>query len=270
MGRAVPAGGRAAGRPVRGPWPPHGAGPGAGPGGASSVLAPCQFGCSDLLRPPRPRPATCGFPSPRSPAPRAAAAAATAARRAPPAAPAPCRPAAWARPPNPRGGRRRCCPYCCSASSGRREPDQEPVSTRRPAPPFPPGRRACALGAAAGGGGAGATWTAREQRKAPPARPSGRRHLRGARRCNSPAGGSSFRARGLLTWAAEPRTPGPAPQTLGGRGLGSFARRDSEGARDSVRGLRAAVTAGHLSRAGAHAVGALGAGLDRAPLPEEG
>lgn len=153
MGRAVPAGGRAAGRPVRGPWPPPGAGPGAGPGGASSVLAPCQFGCSDLLRPPRPRPATCGFPSPRSPAPRAAAAAATAARRAPPAAPAPCRPAAWARPPNPRGGRRRCCPYCCSASSGRREPDQEPVSTRRPAPPFPPGRRACALGAAAGGRG---------------------------------------------------------------------------------------------------------------------
>lgn len=193
--------------------PPH-PGPGAGPGGASGALAPCQFGCSDLLWPPRPRPETCGLPSPRPPVPHAAAA-----RRAPPAAPAPCPPAAWAPPPNPRGGRRRCCLYCFSASSGLRETDQEPVSTQRPAPHFPPGRRACALGAAAGGGGregsAGATWTAREQRKAPPARPSGRPHLRGAQRSTPLARGSNFRARGL-TWAAGPRTSGPDPDTLPG------------------------------------------------------
>lgn len=275
MGRAVPAGGRAVGRPVRGPSPsppPRGrAGPGAGPGGASSALAPCQFSCSDLLRPPRPRPATCGLSGPRSPASRAAAAAAaTAARRAPPAAPAPCPPAARARPPNPRGGRRRCYPYYCSASSGRRDPDQEPVSTRLSAPPFPPGRRACALGAAAGGRGR------RRHLDGPGTKEGAPRTALGA---SSPAGRTTLQFPGprvqlpclrpsyLGRRAKDARS---GPQRLGGRGLGPSAYRDLAGARDSVRGLGAAVTAGHRSRAGAHAVGALGAGLERAPLPKEG
>lgn len=211
MGRAVPAGGRAAEKPVRGPWlpAPPPPGPGAGPGGASGALAPCQFGCSDLLRPPRPRPATCGLPSPCPPAPSAAA---VAARRAPPAAPAPCPPAAWAPPPNPRGGRRRCYPYCCSASSGRLETDQEPVSTQRPALPFPPGRRECALRAAAGGGGG-------EGAQAPPGQPGNK----GRRPRHGPRGALTCGAHSAAVhW---PAGPASAPQALPGPpGRGRLAR----------------------------------------------
>lgn len=239
MGRAVPAGGRAAEKPVRGPWlpAPPPPGPGAGPGGASGALAPCQFGCSDLLRPPRPRPATCGLPSPCPPAPSAAA---VAARRAPPAAPAPCPPAAWAPPPNPRGGRRRCYPYCCSASSGRLETDQEPVSTQRPALPFPPGRRECALRAAAGGGGAG-----RERRRhldSPGTKEGAPGTALGA---PSPAGRTAQQSTGPRVRLPRPRPylgrpaedAWPGPRSFGGRGLGPSACRDSAGARNSVRGL---------------------------------
>lgn len=133
MGRAVPAGGRAAGRPVRGPPPPRGrAGPGAGPGGASGALAPCQFGCSDLLRPPRPRPATCGLPCPRPPAPAsspAPSAAAAAARRLLPRAPGSAGP----------------------MPAGRPGPAAQ--SARRP-PPLLPLLLLCVLGAPRAGSGA--------------------------------------------------------------------------------------------------------------------
>lgn len=203
-----------------GPAAPPNPGPGAGPGGASGVLAPCQFGCSDLLWPPRQRPATCGLPSPRPPAPRAAAA-----RRAPPAASAPCPPAAWAPPPNPRGGHRRCCPYCFSASSGRRETDQEPVSTRRPAPPLPAWAESVRPGGSRGGGGAG-----RERR----------RHLDGrgtkegapgtALGAPSPAGRTAQQSTGLRVRLPHPRPylgrraedARPGPRSLGGPRTGTL------------------------------------------------
>lgn len=129
---------------------------------------------------------------------------------------------------------------------------------RRPALPFPHGLKACAPGAAAGGGGAGATWTAREQRKAPPARPSGHPHLQGARRRSPRAEGPAFAPEAFL-----PGPPGRGRPARGG--LEPSARWDEAGARDSVRGLGVAETVGHRSRAGAHAVGALGAGPERAP-----
>ena len=236
MGLAVPSGGRAGGRRGGrcGARRPPGAGPGAGPGGASGVLAPCQFGCSDLLWPPRPRPATCGLLGPRPPAPGLRPAPLAASRRAPPAAPAPCPPAARAPPPNPRGGRRRRCPCCCSASSGRRERDQEPVSTRRRAPSFPPGPRACAPGATAGGRGRGRHLDGPGTKKGAPGAALG---------APSPVGRTAPKFPGPRV-----RLPLPRPSYLGcpvedarlgprgsrSRGLGPSARRDAGGARDSV------------------------------------
>ena len=259
MGLAVPAGGRAGGGEAgAGPVarPPPGAGPGAGPGGASGALAPCQFGCSDLLWPPRPRPATCGLLSPRP---------------------------ACARVPR---RRRSCRPPRAPGSAGPMpagRPGPAAQSARRP-PPLLPLLLLCVLGAPRAGSGAGEypalcspfpAW-------AESVRPGGSRGGRGrGRHLDVP--GTKEGAPGAALGAPSPvgckapkspgprvRLPLPRPSYLGfpaedarlgsgrsrGRGLGPSARRDAVGARNRIC---------HHSRAGAHAVGVLGAGPERAP-----
>ena len=265
--RCPRAGGRLGGRcgARRSPPPGGRAGGGAGRGQRRISALSIRLLRLALASAPAPSDVRATWPAPRLRPESLAAAAAAAARRAPQAAPAPCPPAARAPPPNPRGGRRPCCPYCCSASSGRRKRDQEPVSSRRRAPLFPPGPRACAPGAAAGGGGAGATWTAREQRKAPPARPSGRPHLWGAQRRSPLAQGSGFRCPGLFTWAVLWRTPDSAPGGRGAAAWDTLHSRTRWAHATASAGFGDAETAGHRSWAGAHAVGALGAGPERGP-----
>ena len=150
----------------------------------------------------------------------------------------------------------------------RSEPDQEPVSTRRPVPFFPPGPRACAPGAAAGGGGRGRHLDGPGTKEGAPGAALG---------APSPAGRTAPQSPGQRVWLPRPRPSylvRPAGDTRlcpggrGCRGLGLAELQDAAGARNSARGLGAVETKGHRSQSGAHAVGALGAGSGRPPLPE--
>lgn len=229
---AVPSGGRAGGgRPVR----PQASRAGAGPGGTGGALAPLVNSAAPDLRSglrARARRRACGLLGPRPPAPGLRP------RPSPPPAarPGSAGPMPAGRPgppPNPRGGRRRrrftllllCVLGAPRAGSGAGE-------YTAPCSSFPPGPKACAPGATAGGGGAGATWTAREQRKAPPERPSGRPHLWGARRRRSwPEGPAS------ATEAFLPGLPcGGRPRPPGGQGAATWdlCTAGAGGARDGV------------------------------------